>query len=118
MIDLANRQIKKPISLNIDSQAKAKRVYAEREYVMCRVPLEIPKGFGLLIAKEADQHIIASPDLDMGNRAEEQLFFINLRSIALCNSLGMEFTPVTSLFLMTSLSINDISFDEFSNNMS
>lgn len=118
MVDQANKQIRKPIRLNINSQAKAKRVYAEREYVMRKIPIEVSKDFALLLAKETEEHLIASPDLGMEERGEEQLFFINLRSIALCNSLDMGFEPVTSLFLITTLNNDDLKYDEFTRNMS
>lgn len=118
MITKANEQLRKPLCLGMDSQAQAKKVYAEREYVMSKVPLEVPKGFALMVAKQEDLHFIASPTLSMEDRAEEQLFYVNLRSIALCHSFGMEFIPVDSLFLMTSLGNGDLMFDEFIENMS
>ena len=109
MIDLANKQINKPFTINVSSASIANRVFAEREYVMGRLP-QVPRGFAVLVAPEAELHFIASPNLNMQRRGEEQLFFTSLRSIVLCHSLGMEFEPITTLFLMTSINSNDFVF--------
>ncbi len=118
MVVKVNEQLKKPLSLDINSQAQSKRVYAEREYVMSKIPMEFLNHWGLYVGKENELEIIASPDLDIENRVEEQLFYINLRSIVLCHKFGMEFEPIRSVFLLSTLTNNYIRLDDFIDNMS